>query len=414
MTKTRSNNPIFKYCLPSALQYMKQIYLLLFIFSSISALTQINTKANFIPVEDPEAQVSQFIRRMFQDKTGKIWFGTNGDGVACLENGKLTYHLNKLAIRGIVEDEQGNIWFATSGGVYKYDGNRVEAIERGEKIPASEQQDLKIENLKMVKSFTHYSVKDGLANMQVWSILKDKSGDLWFGTEGGVSHFNHKAFSTFKVPAADLTNFPNAYQCSVLINCIFQDKDGNIWFGSNGNGAYMYNGKELVNFSEKDGLCNNFVQTIIQDKTGKLWFGTRFGGASSYENKKFTNYPFVYDTPRGLEDNFIWIIYEEQNGLIWFSATAGGLFRFDGKDFKKFTEKDGLTNKFVQSIMQDKSSKLWIGSSGGLFRFDPSRENHPCNINTCKHDLKSEQDLLEHNKEVAKTFVNIKRNGPWE
>ena len=50
---------------------------------------------NYGPAQDPRFaaqqaksnQVSQYIRRMFQDKDGNIWFGTNDQGV-CKYNGK--------------------------------------------------------------------------------------------------------------------------------------------------------------------------------------------------------------------------------------------------------------------------------------------------------------------------------------
>jgi hypothetical protein len=47
-------------------------------------------------------------------------------------------------ILSILEDRIGNLWFGTYNGVSRYDGNRVEAIERGDTITANN----KIEPLK--------------------------------------------------------------------------------------------------------------------------------------------------------------------------------------------------------------------------------------------------------------------------
>ena len=41
------------------------------------------------PVVD--AQISEFVRRIFQDKRGDLWFGTNGDGVIRYDGGFLEY-----------------------------------------------------------------------------------------------------------------------------------------------------------------------------------------------------------------------------------------------------------------------------------------------------------------------------------
>jgi len=50
-----------------------------------------------------------------------------------------------------LQDKAGNLWFGTTGeGVYRYDG----------------------------KSFTQFTVKDGLSNNKVWSILEDTAGNI--------------------------------------------------------------------------------------------------------------------------------------------------------------------------------------------------------------------------------------------
>ena len=72
-------------------------------------------------------RVSDFVRRIFQDKNGHLWFGTNGDGVARYNGESLAYFNLKegfggAAVRAIIEDKEGNVWFGTSGGITKYDG----------------------------------------------------------------------------------------------------------------------------------------------------------------------------------------------------------------------------------------------------------------------------------------------------
>ena len=108
-------------------------------------------------------QVSQYIRRIFQDEAGNIWFGTNDDGVARYDGHSLHYFsveqgLAGRTVRGIAQDRQGYLWIATSGGLSRYDG----------------------------KSFRNFTAHDGLPDDEVWSLLLDRSGVLWIGTAGGV------------------------------------------------------------------------------------------------------------------------------------------------------------------------------------------------------------------------------------
>ena len=40
---------------------------------------------------------------------------------------------------------------------------------------------------------------------------------------------------------------------------VFQAKNRDYWFGSNDRGLYRYDGKVIVNFTTKDGLCSNRI-----------------------------------------------------------------------------------------------------------------------------------------------------------
>ncbi|MFN0037034.1 MAG: two-component regulator propeller domain-containing protein [Saprospiraceae bacterium] len=353
------------------------------------------------PVPDPfpQGQVSQYIRRMFQDKNGDLWFGTNGDGVCRFDGKSLAYFtptegFGGHAVRGIVEDEGGNLWFATNGGVCRYDISRANhpCNNNSCKHDPQIEQDLKAHSQELAKSFTKYTMMDGLSSDEVWSILLDRDGNIWCGTEGGVCRFHGllKIITNFPITPVELTGFPDAYQAPKLVNCIFQDKTGNLWFGSNGNGVYRYDGTSLTNISEKEGLCNNFVQCILEDKNGNLWFGTRFGGLSRYDPATggFTN----FTTKHGLCCDFVWTMMEEKNvptgeTEIWVCTAGGGACRYNEKahsvSFSHFTTQAGSPNRYVQSILRDKNGTLWLGTSGGLFRYD------------------------------GKSFINVTRIGPW-
>jgi len=355
------------------------------------------------PLPDPylDGQISEYVRRIFQDKNGDLWFGTNSNGVCRYDGKSLTYFtttegFSGNAVRGMVADNSGNIWFATDGGVCRYDITRANQPCNNNtcKHDLNTDQGIKEHSQELGKSFTKYTMMDGLSNDQVWSIMMDKTANFWFGTEGGVSCFNVtlQLFTNFPLPSIDQKNYPkDAYPAPKLVNAIIQDNAGNIWFGSNGGGVYRYDGTSLSNISEKDGLCNNFVQCILEDKIGNLWFGTRFGGLSRYDHTKgsFTN----FTTKEGLTTDFIWTLLEDRTVLagdvgIWISAIAGGLCRYDSAKggVSKFMATEGLTTKHVQSIFRDKNGTLWLGCSGGLFRMDAAKGG----------------------------FVNIRRNGPWE
>lgn len=301
--------------------------------------------------------VSQYIRSIFQDSKGNLWFGTIEDGVVKYDKKTLRYFSKpdgfiNLSVFAIDEDKNGNLWFGTDQGVYRYDG----------------------------KSFKNYGQKDGLnhVNISRKGILVDKSGAIWIGTHGGIYQYD---------PSKDTTGgqcfrlFP--LLSTIDVAGIFEDKNGNIWFASADKGVFRYDGKTIVNYNEKADLGQNYAGGIAQDPKGNMWF-TMKTGICKFDGKTFTEY-----TPKdGLGGTEFWGIMIERSGIIWITA-RGSTTRFDpsiplpnSKAFTVFTPEDGL-NCCVQSMYQDKSGNMWWGAGNGLFRFDGRR------------------------------FYQVKRIGPW-
>jgi ligand-binding sensor domain-containing protein len=301
--------------------------------------------------------VSQYIRSIFQDSKGDLWFGTLGEGVVRYDSKTLTYFSNpdgfkSQSVFAINEDKTGALWFGTDQGVYKYDG----------------------------KIFKNYNDKDGLKHIDISrkSILVDKSGGIWVGTHGGVYRYDSSAagkggqcFSFFQLlPPIDVAD-------------IMEDRNGNIWFASFDKGVYRYDGRSIVNFNEKEGLGENYAGGIAQDKAGNMWFATK-NGICKYDGKSFTE----YTSKDGLGGTEFLGITIEQLGTVWITA-RGSTTRFDASvplpnrtDFKVFTAKDGL-DCCVQSMYQDRSGNMWWGTGSGLYRFD------------------------------GKRFYQVKQKGPW-
>jgi len=309
--------------------------------------------------------VSQYIRSIFQDSKGNLWFGTLGEGVVRYDVKTLTYFSNpdgfiSNSVYAINEDKNGNLWFGTDQGVYKYDG----------------------------KTFKNYSQKEGLAHVDISrkGILIDKSGTVWVGTHGGVFRYDPIAESNGGQSFSLFNLLP-----VINVAGIMEDRIGNIWFASSDKAVFKYDvampagkGKSIINIAEKEGLGENYAGGIAQDKDGNMWF-TMKSGICRYDGKTFTD----YTAKDGLGGTEFWGIYIEQSGIIWITA-RGSTTRFDPsvllpdkKAFTIFTTADGL-NCCVQSMYQDKAGNMWWGTGQGLYRFNGVR------------------------------FYQVKQGGPWE
>jgi ligand-binding sensor domain-containing protein/signal transduction histidine kinase len=76
-----------------------------------------------------------------------------------------------------------------------------------------------------------------------------------------------------------------------------------------------------------------------------------------------------YTVVDGLPQSQVNAIVEDQHGYLWL-GTNGGLARFDGREFKVYTTLDGLLSNFVTSLMIDSHQNLWIVHPRGITRFD--------------------------------------------
>ena len=214
--------------------------------------------------------------------------------------------------------------------------------------------------------FVTFTTEDGLADNFVQSVLEDREGNLWFGTDRGLSRYDGNEFATF-------TTADGLAQNTLKYSSMAEDRQGNLWVGTTLGGVSRYDGHEFVTFATEDGLAGSHVHSIVEDRQGNLWFGTH-DGLSRYDGTQFT----TFTTEDGLADNVVTSIVEDREGHLWVGTTGilaasdrGGVSRFDGQAFVTFTTEDGLTDNSVWSLWEDRQGNLWVGTIlGGVSRYD--------------------------------------------
>lgn len=381
---------------PSIAKQVKNYTFLLlsFFFASCNEQNKSETINNIAPVQASVPQkasttthvfiaatatkIDKSIRSILQDKNGVYWFGTNGGGVyrydpsvSLSKGGKaLTQftvkdNLSKNQVQSIQEDKYGNIWLGTEGfGVSSFDGQTLTTFTNKENLQLNngsgdgwkiEPNDLwfnagggvyrydgnSFSYLPLAKSGFSFGQAQSspymLSPYAVYSILKDKKGNVWFGTQAeGVCRYDGTSFTWFT---------EKGLRGSAVLG-LFEDSKGNIWFGNNGGGLFRYDGKSLANFTAEKGLSNHEFKTsgksgpgtlariyaINEDKDGNLWIGTVDSGVWRYDGNNLTN----YTTKNGLTSNAVNVIYKDQNGELWFGTDADGVCKFNGKAFTEF------------------------------------------------------------------------------
>ena len=287
-----------------------------------------------------------------------------------LEKLKKTQGTNEYAnIHCGLMDRAGNLWFGTMGeGAYRYDG----------------------------KTFTQFTVADGLCNNYVYSMLQDNKGMIWFGTAYGICRYDGKGFTNIPV----VVNKANSFQAYTLpagaftvnqhgvpdmentVWSMMQDKKGTLWFGTT-TGVYRYHGHHFEAFPHANTANRNNVQLkmvdyMLEDRHGNLWFcsGMRPGeeGICRYDGRAIEQFK-----PGG--ETWVREVIGARDGNLYFATRHKGVLKYDGKEFTNVTAKAGIDNGGVATIFEDRAGIIWLGTElgsgqlgedGGVWRWNPS------------------------------------------
>jgi len=155
---------------------------------------------------------SNYIYSTYTDSKNRIWFAKDGGGLAFKDNVQIKTFSQSDSISnviyGIAEELNGNMWFTTANqGLLKFDG----------------------------KKFTHFTKKEKLISNSFQSLIFDNYGNCIFAGDDGISVYDteSKLFQNYAEEDGVSYTGPN-------LNAIFKDKTGDIWIGTN-QGIIKYN-----------------------------------------------------------------------------------------------------------------------------------------------------------------------------
>ena len=235
-----------------------------------------------------------------------------------LESGNIYY--------GYTQDRSGNIWLGTSAGVLKYNG----------------------------KSFQAFSTDNGLVDNNIWKLLEDREGNMWFASKSnGVSKLNSERLRIFDSEEI----FPLK-----AVNSTFTDNTGNVWVGTKRTIVRFDNGR-----FETKGKTTIDVHAIQSDGKGGLWLGTHNAGLVHYDGNKFK----THLTPEAYGDasRIIYALHAEGGHVL--QATKRGLWDYDGKKYSRPKGADQYEQP-VYDIQKDSKGRLWCGYENGVLVCDSS------------------------------------------
>lgn len=245
------------------------------------------------------------------------------------------------------------------------------------------------------------SMADGLPANTVRSIVQDKDGFMWFGTDNGLCRYDGYEVRRYVNPVLGLDQFVstltvfddrllvgtshgafffdvNTGHFSLLdrrltsqVNNFAVDADGNVWIATSGAGLYCYHPNMK--------FCKRFAMTqakgdiafVFVDSDNQIWALTRHGRGFYHYNKAHKSFDAV--TLKGLAANMEGMAMAQGlNGSLLIGTWNNGLIALhqDGQVEQLLKPSvDGVGNH-IHTVFNDASGVVYIGCDDGLVRYD--------------------------------------------
>lgn len=222
--------------------------------------------------------------------------------------------------------------------------------------------------------FDHITIRDGLAHNSILSLLQDRFGYLWIGTQNGLNKFDGIDFKLYK---SNTDSQNQSYFKGKHILSLFEDAEGNLWVGTENNGLNVkWNTTDVFANIPLDSLVRDIgtpdITAINQDSQGYLWICTNGQGVLKYHprNQSIKQYSSVNG---GLSNDSAFDMIEDKTGRIWIATAGRGLNVLEGKSFKSAfmsipnnPSMDGYRKKLLLD-----EHVLYVSSEGtGLYEID--------------------------------------------
>jgi signal transduction histidine kinase/CheY-like chemotaxis protein len=148
------------------------------------------------------------------------------------------------------------------------------------------------------------------------------------------------------------------------VRTILEDRTGAVWFGTQGRGAYRYRDGKVTEYSVRTGLSGNLVKAIIEDSQGRIVIGTD-KSIDIIENGSLSPPPPSLAALGAMTTS---VLHEDARHRLWIATDAHGLYMLADGELTAYTAAQGLPGSRVLSIHDDGHGGLWLGTTDGLGR----------------------------------------------
>jgi signal transduction histidine kinase/ligand-binding sensor domain-containing protein len=251
---------------------------------------------------------------------------------------------------------------------------------------------------KAITQYRHeiWRTHEGLPQSSAEALVQTRDGYIWIGTQEGLARFDGARFVVF-----DKSSTPELRHNRVL--SLLEDRRGRLWLGTEGGGLTVLEQGVFRTFGRTDGLASDIVRALAEGADGTLWIGTD-AGLQSRDERTFA----TWTVDDGAAPGGVRALAVDPTGTVW-AGTGQGLLRRSGREFvpvgvrdpvhsihaasdgtllvgtshglrllregrvETLGTSDSLPGEVVNCVLRDRRGTVWIGTSAGLARWASGR-----------------------------------------
>lgn len=336
---------------------------------------------------DPTALFNSNILSMFEDFSGNLWIGHQGQGISILNLNVKEFHTYHKRPEGKKQLTSNAVMCFGSTQNEIFVGCRTGGLNMLKRTQEEEEN----AEFDVVPLYGNSQKLDSVG--AIWDIKRESDSIFWVATDVGLCRL-YRTEQGWKFTQYGKDPILRASCRSIMI-----DPNKNIWCGTMRMGIIFIprSGMDdgtFFNFRydlhDSTSLSNNVALTFLLDSKSRLWVGTDYGLNlldGRYDNLDLSGKVrpevhfkrFIAECPntKSLNNNEINSIYENYDGSIWIATQGGGIniYHSEGEDFTHITMEQGLPSDDVLGILSDELGNLWISTSRGLLSYNQHIEN---------------------------------------
>ena len=312
-------------------------------------------------------EIAGTVRFLRETSDGTLWIGTIGHGLHTYRDGRFAgitapNALPSNTLLNLFEDVEKNLWIGTQGGMVRFSKTPVRTVSLpdagdsdAETIYQDRNSDLWVAAVNLFRyrhgKATPYQFP-GLSGVRIRNVFRDRAGALWIGTEGrGAYRQVGSQIVQYSTKEGLVNNFVRAF---------LQSRDGSVWIATD-EGVSRWRSQGITNYQMRDGLCYFSTRSILEDRNGDIWIGTDRGVSRLHGDTFETD-----GATEALKNEKVWAIHEDSDGGLWFGTRTGGLYRWRSGKLTHFTATQGLASNGIYELLEDRKGALWISGPNGI------------------------------------------------